>query len=185
MTRLVPPPAEVPRIDWSGVFEALGTELPPDYVKLVDTYGGGCFDGYLWLLAPDSSNYNLLEVAEEREIAFEQLFDWEDRPCGAARVIPWASTDNGEYVYWIVEGEPAEWVVAVDEARGDGWERHEMGCVEFLRATLTGELRCELFWDAYPTEPHTFEVGEREDGPVPMMKRAILRAAMRMGAIPA
>lgn len=184
LVAVVPPPDEVPQVDWPEVFTALGTELPPDYVALIDTYGGGCFDGYLWLLAPDTS-YGLLEVAEEREKAFEELFDWEDRPCGAARVIPWATTDNGEYVYWIVDGEPAEWVVAVDEARGDGWERHEMGCVEFLRATLTGEVRCELFWGAYPAQPHTFEVSERDDGTRPMMKRAVLRAAMRMDAIPA
>ena len=81
---------------------------------------------------------------------------WSPRP--AASTTSWGSTDNGEYLYWLVR--PAsnsdEWTVLVNEARGEEWEHFEMGCAEFLARTLTGELRSDLLWSRYPTDPHTF-----------------------------
>ena len=58
------------------------------------------------------------------------------------------------------------WTVLVNEARGEEWEHFEMGCAEFLVATLTGEVRSGLLWSRYPTDPHTFRASrliQRED----------------------
>ncbi|MGF1426800.1 hypothetical protein [Kitasatospora sp. LaBMicrA B282] len=51
---------------------------------------------------------------------------------------------------------PDQWTVMVNEARGDWWEHLELSFTGFLLATLTGERRCEILSDAFPSSPHTF-----------------------------
>ena len=166
LTDLVPPPSVAPpRPDWSRVSAALGTEVPPDYVELIDLYGGGQFDGYLWLLEPFSANesYDLVRSYEERTEALHMLWD-DDEPKpdfaspDGVRLIPWASTDNGEFIYWrAVLGVPArDWTVVVNEARGEEWETFDVGCARFLVDTMAGAVESELLWSDYPTDPHTF-----------------------------
>ena len=49
----VPPPADPPPgADW----EALGTELPPDFVELAERYGAGTFDSGIAILVPGHPN---------------------------------------------------------------------------------------------------------------------------------
>jgi hypothetical protein len=165
LTEIVPPPAPAgTAVDWEEAARVLRTALPTDYVQLIERYGGGQFEEYLWLLEPASNSvYDLADVVEEREDALEYLWNMgEAKPAlldaPGVRAIAWGSTDNGEYLYWLARpgSAPDEWTVLVNEARGEEWEHFEMGCAEFLVATLTGEVRSGLLWSRYPTEPHTF-----------------------------
>lgn len=74
------------------------------------------------------------------------------------RVIPWATTDNGEFLYWLVKPgqRPEDWTVLINEARGWEWEHCDMGCAAFLVASLTGEVRSDILWSNYPSYPHKF-----------------------------
>ncbi|MFF4342993.1 SMI1/KNR4 family protein [Kitasatospora sp. NPDC001540] len=163
--RLLPRPAGVEPKDWDLVRHQLGTDLPGDYRTFIDTYGGGCVDHYLWVLEPGCANasYDLVDADEERAEANQWLWDGgEEKPAeleGAdARLVPWASTDNGEFLYWLARpGEdPDEWTVMVNEARGPRWEHLDMGCTRFLAAVLSGDLRSEILSDSFPTDPHAF-----------------------------
>jgi hypothetical protein len=165
LMEIVPPPAPAgAEVDWEDAARALRTALPADYRQLIERYGGGQFDQYLWLLEPASrSLYDLIEIVEEREEALEYLWSGgEAKPtlldAPGVRAIAWGSTDNGEYLYWLVRpgSVPDEWTVLVNEARGEEWEHFEMGCAEFLVGTLTAGVRSDLFWSRYPTYPHTF-----------------------------
>lgn len=165
LKEIIPPPEPAGTVvDWEETARTLGTALPADYRNLIEGYGGGQFDQYLWLLEPASRRlYNLTRVAEEREEALEYLWNMgEAKPAlldaSGVRAIAWGSTDNGEYLYWLVRpgSAPDEWTVLVNEARGEEWEHFEMGCAEFLVATLTGEVRSDLFWSRYPAYAHTF-----------------------------
>ncbi|MFE4369674.1 hypothetical protein ACFRMN_15865 [Streptomyces sp. NPDC056835] len=40
-------PAQRPDVDWAEVESRLGTALPSDYKRMVETFGNGAFDGYL------------------------------------------------------------------------------------------------------------------------------------------
>ncbi|MFB7666726.1 SMI1/KNR4 family protein [Kitasatospora sp. NPDC056138] len=153
--------------DWASATERLGTELPSDYVEFIEKVGGGYLDSYLYVLEPDcaNDNYDLVDSAQERTEAFGYL--WDDDPCEekpseldepGARLIPWASTDNGEFVYWLVRPgqHPDDWTIMINEARGDWWERLDMGFARFLLSTLTGQIRAEILTDDFPTSPHTF-----------------------------
>src|SRR5260370_16561952 len=64
LVAVVPPPARVPRIDWTEVENRLGFPLPDDYRALMETYGEGSFDDFLWLLHPTSPNPNLNLISE-------------------------------------------------------------------------------------------------------------------------
>ncbi|MFI5793429.1 SMI1/KNR4 family protein [Streptomyces sp. NPDC051677] len=167
LTQLVAPPENaVLRADWADVAQEFGTELPGDYRELIDAYGGGRFDGYLWVLEPRCANrhYDLLRHVAEREEAFEMLWeDGEPKPeqlqSSGSRVIPWATTGNGEYLYWLARlgSHPDEWTVMVNEARGDWWEHFNFGCAEILVQLLTGEVRSEILSSSFPARVHEFK----------------------------
>lgn len=163
---VTPPDGVAPRTDWSAIQEALGIELPTDYRQLVDEYGGGDIDDYFYLLEPHCRNpyYDLLEIGAERTEALQYLWDrGEERPEElaaetGAHVFPWATTDNGEALYWLmIPGvRPDDWVVMVNEARGPRWERFDVGCLEFLVNILSGHTTSDILSSLFPTSPHSF-----------------------------
>jgi hypothetical protein len=166
LTRLLPRPVAGRPKNWASVTRQLGTELPTDYKEFIDIFGGGSVDGYLWVLEPDCANpgYDLLDSVTERAEALEYLWSSsEEKPArlteAGARLIAWASTDNGEFAYWLARPgqHPDDWTVMINEARGECWEHFDMGFARFLRSTLTGVVTSEILTDAYPTSPHVFE----------------------------
>jgi hypothetical protein len=172
LAQLLPGPHRSQTRDWAAAESTLGTGLPADYKDFVETIGGGYLDGYLYVLEPDCPNeyYDLAEATEERTEAFEYLWDSsEDRPAelneSGARLIPFASTDNGEFLYWLVRRgqKPDEWTIMVNEARGEWWERFDITFAPFLLGLLTGTLRSEILTEDFPTTPHTFEPFGRPD----------------------
>ncbi|MFE1949310.1 SMI1/KNR4 family protein [Streptomyces sp. NPDC059524] len=169
LVRLCPPPAEPPPpVDWAQVESTLGTALPADYKKLVETYGDGVFDETIWLLVPGSTHddCDLYAQAAEREEILAELWEFEDKPDGlleeGARVLPWGSEEGtGAFLYWLVRPgqHPDDWTVLYNEGRGPLWEGHAMGCLDTLLAVLTGTAETEHFGYLYevlkPTE-HRF-----------------------------
>lgn len=167
---IAPPPPSAVRKEWGRVFEEIGTGLPVDYIRLVDIYGGGRLDNYLWVLEPDCPNrsYDLIRAINERAEAFEMLWEaGEPKPSqledAENRLIPWASTDNGEFLYWLVQPQvsPDNWNVMVNEARGEEWEYFPLGCMEFLVGALTGSIRSEILSSQFPLSVHEFQLASR------------------------
>ncbi|MEU6006634.1 hypothetical protein [Streptomyces sp. NPDC047453] len=83
-------PARRPDVDWAEVESRLGTALPSDYKRMVETFGEGAFDGYL---------------------------DLNQEPWTSLRedgLLIWAGTED-EYLYcWRVDGDdPDRWPVVV------------------------------------------------------------------------
>lgn len=161
-----PPPGRRSSIDWTRVSAELSVELPADYVELIEVYGSGQFDEYLYLLEPFCFNpyYDLVREYRDRRDALRMLFgEGGPRPAELTdpenQVIPWASTDNGEYLYWLVRPgvDPNDWTVLVNEGRGWEWEHFDMGYAQFLRASLVGEVHSEILSpDFYPADVHVF-----------------------------
>ncbi|MFE4255290.1 SMI1/KNR4 family protein [Streptomyces sp. NPDC056910] len=114
LTELLPRPQDSGQVpDWNAAESTLQTALPADYKELIEAYGGGGFiDGYLLLLEPGCRNdvYDLIKISAEREEANDSLWQYEDKPVGLeaedSRLICWATTDNGEYLYWLVQRRP-------------------------------------------------------------------------------
>jgi len=103
-------------------------------------------------------------IAERGEALDYLWIRGEERPEGleegsGAHLVCWATTENGECLFWLVTPGvgPDEWVVMVNEARGPWWERFEMGCLEFLVGVLNGDIESEILSSRFPTDPHQFQ----------------------------
>ncbi|MBJ6636905.1 hypothetical protein H4K36_01085 [Streptomyces sp. DHE7-1] len=75
-----------------------------------------------------------------------------------SRLVCWATTDNGEYLYWLVQAndDPDSRVIMINSESGEDWERYDMTVTRLLAAVLTGEIRSEILWDKFPLPEHQF-----------------------------
>ncbi|WP_328738746.1 SMI1/KNR4 family protein [Streptomyces erythrochromogenes] len=167
LTRLLeiaPAPSEPRQKDWGEVERSLGDELPADYKELIHVYGGSNWDSYLYVLEPrcPNENYDLIEWAQNQAEDLEDLWEFEKKPAEleveGARVIPWATTDNGECLYWLFRPglDPDQWTVMVNEARGDRWEHFSASCTQFLASALDGGLQSNILSSLFPRATHEF-----------------------------
>jgi hypothetical protein len=150
-----------PRTDWSTVERSLGAGLPGDYKKLVDAYGPGSFNGFLWLVQPMPGSH--LDLVARRDTALSTLRTLqemgEELPHPPDRLLPWAVSIDGDTCYWLREPEdsPDEWRVVANESRGPEWEDFPGPATDFLLAVLSGTLRTPVFPDDFPSGKPTFE----------------------------
>ncbi|KOV76608.1 MULTISPECIES: SMI1/KNR4 family protein [unclassified Streptomyces] len=83
-------PARRPDVDWAKVESRLGTVLPSDYKRMVETFGVGAFDGYL---------------------------DLKQEPWTRLRedgLLIWAGTEHEDLYCWRADGDdPDRWPVVV------------------------------------------------------------------------
>jgi hypothetical protein len=155
LLRLMSPPATP--IDssgnWSAVEKQLTTRLPDDYKRFIEHYGTGRVAGLLWPLNPFSSNehLNLLKKAPvildaERTLrdSFPKYHPWPLFP-EPGGMLPWCSTDNGDYILWRTIGEPNEWTVFIYEVRGIVRQDYSIGMAAFLYHWLNGEIELRIF----------------------------------------
>ena len=147
---------------WTVTEAELGTSLPSDYKELIDRMGGGYIEEYMYILEPDCCNehYDLVEVTEERMESNDDIWELEEKPLilHGSQLIPWATTDNGEYLFWrCLPGQhPDEWTVILNQARDMTWEHYEMNCTNFLHAALTKEIQTRILSDSFPLDHHVF-----------------------------
>jgi hypothetical protein len=161
LARMSPTPTEY---DWTALAEALGTMPPPDYVELVNTYGGGTFDNDVIVFTPGSSfySYDMLRGGLSRiEDVEEQWDDDPDLPRPAQlegkRLINWGGTPDAEFLYWVAApGAPStSWTVAMEQGKDLRWEFFDMGTVDFLHGLLTGEVRSRFV--PVLDRPHSYD----------------------------
>lgn len=164
LLEIAPAPSQPRHKDWGAVERTLAVELPDDYKEFIGVYGGSYWDDYLYVLEPDCPNkhYDLLKWAKYQFKDLEDLWTVEKKPeeleTEGSVVIPWATTDNGECLYWLVLPDvgPNEWTIMANEARGPRWEHHSASCTQFLASALTGELRSNILSSLFPLATHEF-----------------------------
>ncbi|MFI1458901.1 SMI1/KNR4 family protein [Streptomyces roseus] len=169
LLEIFPAPITPRRKDWSEVEATLGDELPSDYKEFIGVYGGSNWDDYLYVLEPGcpNDNYDLIDWARNQAEDLEDLWEFEKKPTELEtegnRVVPWATTDNGECLYWLVRPgvDPDQWTVMVNEARGGRWEHFAVSCTQFLASSLNGELQSDILSSLFPRATHEFrQLGE-------------------------
>ncbi|PBC83847.1 MULTISPECIES: SMI1/KNR4 family protein [unclassified Streptomyces] len=196
----VPPPAEAVngRGEWADAERALGTRLPDDYKRLVETYGRGDFWGALCLCTPfgDDNPVRLeADLVEDfgplRESWPEEYpYPFFPEPGG---LLTWAITDDSAQVCWLTEGPPESWPVVI-WSRDSDYERFDCGAAAFLDGWISGRLSSELlhhereaapWFDAAIERDHVYvrleepEEAEEGGGGLPYAERLrILRDAL-------
>ena len=142
---LAPPPADPPpAADW----EAVGTQLPPDFVELAEQYGAGTFDSGIAILVPGHPNrfLDLARQVEEQRWALRYLRDEGlELPYDPdTELLPWGIDEAGNVLWWHMQGDPASWRVVANEARGDEWQSFDGGAVATLVALLSGQAESDF-----------------------------------------
>ena len=64
-------------------------------------------------------------------------------------LYPWGSTDNGDWLYWLTNGEPDSWRVI--GFSNSGWAEFSGTMTEFLVAVLSRQIQFDLFPDEFPS----------------------------------
>jgi hypothetical protein len=157
-------PEPTTKTAWEVIEAEMEIALPNDYKELIDRMGGGYIEKYMYILEPNCRNehYDLLDLTEQRTEANATIWEVETKPpelqIEGSFVIPWATTDNGEYLFWrCLPGQhPDEWTVILNQGRDWTWEHHEMNCTDFLYAALTKEIQSKILSDDFPLSRHVF-----------------------------
>lgn len=154
---LLRPRADIVYIDWASDEARLNTALPDDYKAFVASYEPNV-DDFLWILHPSTNkNLDLVTQAEEQVAAQRTMRGTQPRevpyplypePGG---LLPWGVTDNGDVCFWITNGDPSRWVVAINESRGPEWYEFPASMTEFVFALLAQEVRVPFFPDDFPS----------------------------------
>ncbi|MEU8889113.1 SMI1/KNR4 family protein [Streptomyces sp. NPDC048442] len=106
-------------VDWAAVEARLGTRLPSDYKRLIETFGEGLFDGFLGIHGPEY----LVRLAERY-------------PAPDGR-LSWAGNEYQQDFCWLPDGpDPDRWPVCVTEEDGES-ERFECSLTEAVFRYLT------------------------------------------------
>jgi hypothetical protein len=166
---LLPPPAnpvEPGRPDgWAPVEAALGTGLPPDFKAFTEQYGSGKVDDFLYLFNPFARGQDgnllfekdrVLAAYTETRAKFPERLPLPPFP-EPGGVLPLGRTDNGDELYWVTRGTPADWPVALLESRAARQEVHPLTVTGLLAALAAGELRTDVLPDDVVHRPtHEF-----------------------------
>jgi len=152
---LVCPPSEpvAAEGEWSTIEAQLGLELPSDFKEFTARYGAGTFCNFLHPLWPffaecsmASQAEGILRAGRTMRAEFPDEYSYPYHP-DEGGLFPWATSDNGDRLYWLTRGEPSTWQVIVWGSRGPDHEVYPCGAVAFLAGYLKGNLACALFPD--------------------------------------
>ncbi|WP_405855321.1 SMI1/KNR4 family protein [Streptomyces sp. NBC_00090] len=185
LTALLPPPA-APRLgdrNWEWLYERLGTRLPTEYVRLMETYGGGGWCQWLRFGLPlGTGRYDLAPWAEWYGETYRELRDAHPRyhPLAAwpepGGFLAFADSIDGDQLCWLTEGDdPDAWPLVVVPRHADqgppltgtltgnllAWLRGELATEGLPRLVRTGEDPLEIIEFA----PFTDEPDDQDEGP--------------------
>lgn len=144
----LPPPSRPTYVpdatDWRAAEDALGTALPTDYKEFLRAYGSGRVNDFLAIASPGFPHRwgNLLAALEDQREVFAMTRHpvryglHPDRP----GLLPIGGTDNGDTIFYLVDGEPDHWKIAVLPSRGRDVVVFDRGLTSFLAATMSREL---------------------------------------------
>lgn len=144
LVQVLPPP-EVPIASFSGswgpVEAELGIRLPQDYKDFVRIFGSGYLLEFMGINVPYFWNPHMRLVSAVRAI-YRSFGDYDDFGLllwpASGGLLPFGSTDNGDYLFWKTEGDPDAWTVAI-WSRGDvALEFLDCGLTEFLTGLVSG-----------------------------------------------
>ncbi len=162
LTSLCPPPAVDSR-RYAIVRDERGG-LPSDYRRLIETYGVGCFDEFLWIYGDVEDNPNL-DLRTRSAAARSDLAE-HGSPSFRARLaalgissdelMKWGATDNGDWLMWVTAGSPDSWPTLILEVRQRDLLLVPRTSTGVILDLLTGELTTSIFPDDFPSGRPSF-----------------------------
>jgi hypothetical protein len=161
LATIIPPPSRPvyngrPE-DWATIEGILEMELPDDYKKLINTYGTGCFLDFIYPLSPFAPFYVAFNLLSGGTMQFLSAYEAgrkefpEYTPPFPAYphkrgLFPWASTANGDTLFWLRDGSPNQWgVVVCDSKCSERYDHFKLCATDFLCQLMLGKLKSKVF----------------------------------------
>lgn len=135
-------------------------KFPESYTTLVNTYGPGYFDDFLYLLSLNNENKYLdarFQTRAQRDALHTVNASGErlpDRIESIDDLLVWAMTDNGDVCYWMPSGTGG--CVVIMDSRAPEWCFYDMGVTEFMYRLLRKDIIVPIFPPDFPSTIHTF-----------------------------
>lgn len=172
LLRIMPPPPspiETGARSWLEIETEIGTRLPQDYKEYIEKYGSGRIGDFIAIFNPFSANRhtNILDQIPKQTEILNHFKRTSPSECPypifpeAAGLLPFGGTDNGDRLYWVTDGEPDSWWIAVNESRGPTFSEHKCDMTQFLADILTLKTVCAVFPDDFPDGDTSFKPSER------------------------
>jgi len=149
--------------DWTMVEQRLALAFPDEFKQLIQVFGTGPWSDFLHLLSPFASGELLLERRALRALgALHEIrrHHPEEVPYAiypeSLGIFPWAVTDNGDTLCWLMEG--YHWPTIVFPPRDPTFEVYRLSpasiVAEFLNGTLPSRCLVEPFKGEAPRKFH-------------------------------
>ncbi|MGR2741105.1 SMI1/KNR4 family protein [Billgrantia sp. Q4P2] len=146
--------------DWASLSSELKKDFPKDYKEFVSLYGTGSIGEFLWIINPFSINPNLnLEKVFYFLYAYQSLRqDFPDLyPRKKESFWPWGFTDNGDCLFWLLDGgSPDKWQVGIQASDPSSEEMTNMTTSEFLEALVEKRFSSVIFPAEFLVEDKEF-----------------------------
>lgn len=151
---VVPPPhnpTETGSLEaWSAIECAIGIALPEEIRDFGLRYGSGMFGDTVEVYNPFSVNY--LDTIRQVSDCYRDLKRAEGHEFIPYHIYPdkpgllvWGSDVNGHMMFWLTEGEPAQWPLILMTVDAQ-FERWNVPITTFLARIFQGEIGC-ILWD--------------------------------------
>lgn len=146
LIKVIPPPA-TPTDSYTGpwppIERQLRVVLPPDYKDFVRLYGSGYFMEFLGIKVPRSRNPNIRLISHAKAYPAES-FESDEVPYRLwpqpGGLLPFGTTDNGDELFWLPHGPPADWSIIVWDRGFGTFEAFDCDLTDFLAGLATGEI---------------------------------------------
>lgn len=146
---------------WGPIEVAIGSVLPQDYKAFARLYGSGCVMDFVVIDVPNNADGGARFARQMGQICRACAHRGEDgqntywpTPGG---LMPMGWTTNGHQIFWLTEGQPETWRVAVWDRDGmfdEPVEMFDCDLTGFLASLTTGAIRPKAFPDdVFPFEP--------------------------------
>ncbi len=165
LMKIMPPPDNPidNNSDWISVEKQSGYRFPDNYKQFINFYGTGGIGDFLWILNPFSENefinFNRInDILDAYESVDPMYLEISKRPRYPEEdsFLPWAITDNGDSVIWVVNGPRENWTVGIQSADLLVEETFEMNMVQFLESLITFNLDTKVFPGEFLEDVGTF-----------------------------
>ena len=142
------------RLDWRAIEASLGTRLPEDYKRLVDTFPDGIFQGLARVNRPGDHHqsdkeflgfyaYQLEDMRALRSDGHSFPYPMFPEPGG---LLPWATGPRREPFFWVTQAEdPNAWPVVTADYGFTEWREFSGPACQFLIEVVEGRFDGSIF----------------------------------------
>lgn len=143
-----------------------GVAIPADYRRLLEVYGPGCFDEFLWVFAVGAENEHLDILAHTQEV--RHILGRKDIPrlqdvlaehgASVEDLVQWGVTDNADLLLWVANGPPDGWPTVIVQAGQLDVFVYAACSTDLVLDLLRGAVCPPFFPEGFPSDHPQFSV---------------------------